>query len=160
VERMKQAQKKADEGTLTGAGAIGKGKKAKAEAGEEAQIKAGAKGKQHAQQLIAVDKQIRQGNAKHQDRLARFERIMQLATEQGKTETLDRVRKLSEKEQNRYEQKLQRLEQRRERILQTSEEAQAKPAGKVKEKAEGQVEEEVEAKEVEQVEEEIEQDED
>lgn len=80
-----------------------------------------AKGKEHQQQLKAVKRQMAHEVAKHRNRVARLRRIRQLATEEGKTETVERVDKLLEKEQKRYDSKWQRMQERRQKILQFGE---------------------------------------
>ena len=98
----------------------------------EAQEKAAAKGKGHQQQLTAVDKQLRHEQAKHMRRAARLARLRELANAKGDAETVARINKLTQREQQRYERKLGQTERRRQEIQQMA----AGAAGKGPEAAE------------------------
>jgi hypothetical protein len=74
-------------------------------------------GEQHQQQLTAVEQQLAQELAKHRERLARLSRIRELAQQQGDTETVGKVDKLIEKDRRRYEAKTQRMERRKNAII-------------------------------------------
>ena len=96
----------------------GKGKdKGKGKAAE----KDSAKGNGHQQQLKALEEQTAHEETKHRERVARLERIRELAEEEGNTKTVERVNKLLGKEQQRYERKQQRMEKRKQKILQIAE---------------------------------------
>ena len=89
-------------------------------------FKAG-KGKGLGQQLEAVQKQIAQEEAKHLRRLARLNRIRELAVEGEATDIVKRVDKVRRKEQKRYERR-HRLLKLRERILKRGKERKVRPA--------------------------------
>jgi len=92
-----------------------------------------ALGKEHQQQLAALRKQLTHEEQKHLSRKARLERIRQLAADAGNTETVARVDKLIQNEQERYDTKRKTMTDREQKILQaggTLEEAAAK--GKAK----------------------------
>jgi hypothetical protein len=74
-------------------------------------------GKRHVQQLEAVSKQIVHENAKHRERLAKLNRIRELAEQSGDTKTVERVDNLIEKQKQRYDVKSQRMQTRREKVL-------------------------------------------
>jgi hypothetical protein len=74
-------------------------------------------GKRHVQQLEAVSKQIVHENAKHRERLAKLNRIRELAQESGDAKTVERVDKLIEKQKERYDVKSERMQTRRKKIL-------------------------------------------
>jgi hypothetical protein len=98
--------------------AKGSGKsKANAEEGEIGKGKAekgGGKGRQ--MQNDALDKQLVHEQAKHQERVARLERILKLAQDSGDNKAVERVKGLMEKEQNRYDEKHQKMLGKGERI--------------------------------------------
>ena len=94
-----------------------------------------AGGQTHHQQLEAMEKQITQEQAKHNNRLARLRRIRQLAQEQGKNETVERIDKLLEKEQKRFDGKQKRFQQRKDKISQSAEKGRG---SKTERAAEGQ----------------------
>jgi hypothetical protein len=89
-----------------------------------------AKGKGHQQQLKAVEGQMNHEEAKHRSRIARLNRIRQLAEQDGKTETVERVDKLLEKEQRGYEHRLQLMTEKKQKVLQLSEKAAGKETHK------------------------------
>jgi hypothetical protein len=73
------------------------------------------------QRLAVLEQQISYEEAKHMDRLARLSRIRELAQQQGNTETVGRVDKLLEEEQQLYDAKTRRMEHRRNIIVEPSE---------------------------------------
>lgn len=102
------------------------------------------RGKGHQQQLKALEAQMFHEEAKHVKRVARLERIRELAAEEGNTKTVARVDKLLGKERQRYDRKLQRMQERKHKILQLAEgvgedteEAAEKTKGKGKGKGKG-----------------------
>lgn len=99
----------------------GKFIKGKAERKVKAQSVEKQIGKEHQQQLKAIQRQMAHEQAKHRRRLARLNRIRELAAKEGLTETVERVDKLLEKEQQRYDRKHQRIQQRRQKVLQLAE---------------------------------------
>lgn len=82
-----------------------------------------AKGKQHQQQLRAVERQMLHEETKHRQRRARLERIRELALGQGKTDIVERVDKLLRKEQQNYVRRQQKMQQARQKIRQLAEKA-------------------------------------
>jgi biopolymer transport protein ExbB/TolQ len=77
-----------------------------------------AKGKEHQQQMKALEKRLTHEEAKHRRRVARLNRIRELAAEQGDTKTLERVDKLLQMEQQHYTRKGERMRVKDERVLQ------------------------------------------
>lgn len=77
-----------------------------------------ARGKEHAQQLKAIEKQLIHEEAKHRERIARLRRIRQLAVEQGNTEMAKRVDQLIQKEQELNDRRGQRLQKMKQMISQ------------------------------------------
>lgn len=75
-----------------------------------------AKGKEHKQQSEAVKKQLKHEEEKHHERVARLERMRQLAEKEGDTKKVERIDKLIGKEQQRYESKLQKTVSNQDRI--------------------------------------------
>jgi len=82
------------------------------------------KGKGHKQQLRALEKQIRQNEIKHRRRMARLKRIRRLAAGVDDNEIVKRIDLLLEKERYRYERKHNKINKKRERALQLSEESE------------------------------------
>ena len=72
---------------------------------------------QHKQQLKAVEQQLAKELAKHRERVAKLTRIRELAQQQGDTETVGKVDKLLEQDRQRYEAKAQRMERRKNAII-------------------------------------------
>lgn len=70
------------------------------------------KGKGKSQQQAAVSKQIQHEKAKHLQRKARLQRILELATEKNAPKIIERVRSLMDKEEARYTKTSQRLQAR------------------------------------------------
>ena len=58
---------------------------------------------------------------KHTERRARLERIRELAVQSGKEDTVARVDKLMEKEQGRFERKMQKFVEKEQKTLQLGE---------------------------------------
>ena len=116
--------------------AVGEKGQARRKNRKENAQKAARKGRNHQQQLRAVDKQITHEQEKHHNRVARLQRIRQLAQEKGKTDTVERIDKLLAKEQKRFDAKQKRMNGRKERILLRAEE---KPRVKIKTTAEEDV---------------------
>ncbi|MFH1615691.1 MAG: hypothetical protein ABIG61_11495 [Planctomycetota bacterium] len=85
-----------------------------------------AKGKKHQQQLDAVKNKIAREQAKHLKRKTRLERIRELALAQEDTKTVERVDKLIEKEQNRYDRKQSQMQKKQQDILELSQKEQGK----------------------------------
>jgi hypothetical protein len=108
----------------------GKGK-AKAEAGKTAVVKGKgkvdakenvtAKGKEHQQQMNALDKQMVHEKAKFLKSTARLKRIRELAVQKGDTKTVERVDKLMAKAQQINSGKNKRMQERKQKIRQLSE---------------------------------------
>lgn len=108
----------------------GKGK-AKAEAGKTAVVKGKgkvdakenvtAKGKEHQQQMNALDKQMVHEKAKFLRSIARLKRIRELAVQKGDTKTVERVDKLMAKAQQINSGKNKQMQKRKQQILQLSE---------------------------------------
>ena len=84
---------------------------------------AATKGPQPEQQMSAMGEISNQVEAKHRDRIARLNRIRELAQQQGDTETVARANKLLEKETKLYDAKTQRIEHRKEMIVESSNKA-------------------------------------
>lgn len=63
--------------------------------------------------------------AKHRERVAKLTRIRELAQQQGDTETVSRVDKLLEQNQQRYEAKTQRMERKKNLIIELQKKAAA-----------------------------------
>jgi len=74
------------------------------------------KGKGHRQQLEALKKQMLHENAKHLQRVARLNRIRELAAEENSTKVVEGVDKLLEREQRRYDRKWQRMQERQQKV--------------------------------------------
>jgi seryl-tRNA synthetase len=127
-EQQKQKQKQIQE----------KAAQAKEKGQEAEKLKAG--GKEHQQQLKALDEQLAHEQGKHADRVARLERMRELAAAEGDTKTVARIDKLAEKEQQRFDGRLKNMEEKRAKILELAESAEGKdvqPAVKeVEDKAE------------------------
>jgi len=106
-----KADKPANEGVAPGATKKGgpQGKKAE-KAVTDAAEKAKAKGKGHEQQAQALQKQLQQEQGKHMERLARLNRIRELAEKKGDKDAVARVDKLIAKEQEVYGRKLQQMQ--------------------------------------------------
>ena len=91
------------------------------------------RGKGHQQQLKMLETQIVHEQAKHLWRVARLNRIRELVTE-GDAKTLERIDKLLEKEQQRYDRNRQGMQERRQKILQLAEKGLSKEAQRAIEK--------------------------
>jgi len=87
--------------------------------------KPAAAGELHKQQLMEIEQQMKQEQAKYRERLAKLSRIRKLAQQQGDTAIVDRVDKLIEKDRQRYEVKTQRMERRKNAITAFLEKAAA-----------------------------------
>jgi hypothetical protein len=114
---------KTDEGTSRGRnkgeaaeGAVDKGKE-KGKAKENVT----AKGKEHQQQMKALEKQMMHEEAKFLRSIARLKRIRELAAEQGNTKVVERVDKLIAKAQQINSDKHKRMQERKQKVLQLSE---------------------------------------
>jgi hypothetical protein len=90
-------------------GAEDQGKKMGTVAGEAVE-KGKGKGKGAEQQAKAFQKQLQQEQAKHMERVARLNRIRELALKQGDTTTVARVDKLIAKEQEVFGRKQVRIQ--------------------------------------------------
>jgi hypothetical protein len=73
---------------------------------------------QFQEQLIAIEQQLAYEKDKHLDRIARLNRIRELAQQQGDNEAVARTDTLIEKENQLYQMKTQRMEMRKERVNQ------------------------------------------
>jgi len=95
----------------------GKGKAAKdAMPGTKGPAEKG-KGQQHQQQLLALQKQKQHETAKHLERQARLNRILELAKQKGDKEMIARVDKLIAKENEVNSRKLTQLEQQNRALM-------------------------------------------
>jgi len=110
MKEVKQPQRiaepaEAEKGKGKGAPAAAEKAKGKpaSEKGAPAAEKAG--GKAHAQQSKALQKQLQHEEQKHLQRVARMERIRELAVKKGDDKTVERIDLLMQKEQTRYERK-------------------------------------------------------
>ena len=92
-----------------------------------------AKGKEHQQQMKALEKQMVHEEAKHRRRVARLNRIRELAAEEGDTKTLERVDQLLQKEQQHYTRMRERMRVRDERVPQITDENISREARKTTE---------------------------
>jgi len=99
-----KAAKQEAQNAMKGGGA--QGKKAATEAAETAK----GKGKGAEQQAKAFQKQLQHEQAKHMERVARLNRIRELAVKKGDNETVARVDKLIAKEQEVFGRKQVRLQ--------------------------------------------------
>jgi len=82
-----------------------------------------AEANQNLGRLTAIEQQLSQAEAKHRDRLARLNRIRELAQQQGNTEAVAQADKLLEEEQKRYDMVTQRMEHRKNRVEEFSKKA-------------------------------------
>ena len=92
------------------------------------------KGREHQQQIKALEKQMLHELAKHRKRAARLQRILALAKEQGSTGTVARVNKLLERERQRYDRKARRMQQRKQKALGIAEKSLSEKSHKAKKK--------------------------
>jgi len=106
-----------------------------------------ARGKEHQQQLRAIEKQLLHEEAKHRERTARLVRIRQLAVEQGKTELVKRVDQLIQKEQKLNGSKGQRMQDMKQKILQFENKGLTEETKKDTEIKQGQAEDRKDRKE-------------
>jgi len=103
------------------AGEKGKGK---GKGRGRSQGKAGGRG--HRQQLKALEAKVAREEVKHRVRVARLNRIRELAVQEGKGDTVVRVDKLLEKENSRYQHKQQLFKDMKEKVLQIMERGSGK----------------------------------
>jgi len=75
-------------------------------------------GRLHQQQVKALESQNLHEQAKHLERLARLNRIRQLATQENGAKTVERVDKLLQMEGQRYSREQQRMQERTQKVLQ------------------------------------------
>jgi DNA repair exonuclease SbcCD ATPase subunit len=75
------------------------------------------------QRLTTIEQQLSQAEAKHRDRLARLNRIRELAQQQGNTDAAAQADKLLQEEQKRYDMIQARMEHRKNRIEEFSKKA-------------------------------------
>jgi len=132
-EEAKAKDKAAEKGININKGktdeVAGKGR-TKAETGKTAAVKGKgkveakenvtAKGKEHQQQIMALDKQMVRERAKFLRSTARLQRIRELAAQKGDTKTVERVDKLMAKAQQINSDKYKRIQERKKKILQLS----------------------------------------
>lgn len=81
----------------------------------------GARGKDHQQQIRALDKQLQHDHAKHLRRVARLTRIRALAAEKGDAEMLARIDKLTVRERDVYGRKVLQMQEQRRAMTQSGE---------------------------------------
>jgi hypothetical protein len=81
------------------------------------------KGIQRQQQVVSVEQQLAHEEEKHRERVARLNRIRELAEQQGNTEAIARVDTLLEQEKRHYEAKTQRMQHRKDTMAQIEEKA-------------------------------------
>jgi inner centromere protein len=110
------------------------------EKGQEAE-KLKAAGKEHQQQLKALDEQLAHEQGKHADRVSRLQRMRELAVAEGDTKTVARIDKLAEKEQQRFDGRLKNMEEKRAKILELAESAEGKDVQPAVKEVEGKAEE-------------------
>jgi len=79
-----------------------------------------AGGKEHQQQIMALDKQLAQEKAKYLRNIARLERIRELAVKKSNTEMVKRVDKLMKKAQQINNKKKIQLQEKKRKALQLS----------------------------------------
>ena len=89
-----------------------------------------------------MEDQVAHEQAKHQQRMARLNRIKELAEEEGDENMISRAWELLEKEQKWFDKKIQRMEQKRQRIQELIEQetAETEPVETEAKEAEGQTE--------------------
>lgn len=102
---------------------VAKGKKGMENAGEAVK----GKGKEHQQQLQALDKQLRHTQAKQLERQARLARIRELAVQKGDTETVARVDKLIAKQNEVFSRKQMHLHTQKRAVEQPQAQGQQAP---------------------------------
>jgi len=85
----------------------------KGETGE----KGAGKGREHQQQLRALEEQMVHEESKHLERVVRLSRIRELAGEENDVKAIERADKLLAKEQQRYERKRLDMEERKQGVL-------------------------------------------
>jgi len=128
--KSKAAEKKVNIDKSKNDRAAGKGG-ARAETGKTAAIKGKvdaketitAGGKEHQQQIMALDKQLTHEKAKYLRKIARLKRIRELAAQQGKTEMVERVDKLVRKAQQINSEKQIRIQEKKQKVLQLNRQA-------------------------------------
>ncbi len=89
------------------------------------------RGKGHQQQLKSLKTQMVHEEAKHRRRIARLNRIRELAAEENDTKTVERVAKLLEMELLRHNRKRQRMQEREQKALQLAEKNLSEEAQRV-----------------------------
>jgi len=102
---------------------VAKGKKVVESAGSAMK----GKGREHQQQLQALDEQLRHAQAKQLERQARLARIRELAVQKGDTETVARVDKLIAKQNQVHARKQQHLQTQKRAMEQLQTEGQQAP---------------------------------
>jgi hypothetical protein len=114
---------KADEAAKAGKDKIEAAKKAADKEKEKVAPKENvtAKGKEHQQQINALNKQMVHDEGKHLKNVARLKRIRELAAAKGDTETVDRVDKLLAKAEQINVDKRKRMLERKRMIMQPGE---------------------------------------
>jgi hypothetical protein len=73
--------------------------------------------------LAAIEQQLSSEESKHRDRLARLNRVRELAQQQGSTEVVAKADKLLAEEQQQYDMKMRRMELGKNRIVEFLERA-------------------------------------
>ena len=93
----------------------------------------------HEKQLKAFEKQMTHELDKHNKRIARLNRVRELAVQKNNTKLSEKVDELLKKEQNRYDRKHQRIQEKLEKAKQLSrkvKQGEKKEKNKEKDKAE------------------------
>ena len=132
-----EAMKQKDEAQAKAAEAKGKGQGGAAEVkdkskgqGAAAKPETKGQGQGKTQQLKAVAKQMAHEEAKHRQRVARLNRIRELAQNAGDTDKVTLVNELATREQKRYEATRRRLQERGAAVEPAATGDQAKGRGK------------------------------
>lgn len=136
--KSKAAEKKVNVDKSESGKAAGKGG-AKAETAKKTAVKGKvdaketitARGKEHQQQIMALDKQMVREKAKFLRSTARLKRIRELAVEKGDTRIVERVDKLIAKAQQINSDKHKRILERKKKVMQLSEAAPGRDIPKI-----------------------------
>jgi hypothetical protein len=132
-EQQKQKQKQMQEKAAQAK------EKSKGKGPETEKLKAG--GKEHQQQLKALDDQLAHEQTKHADRVARLERMREAAMAEGDAKTVARIDKLAERERQRFDGRVKNMEEKRGKILELAEGAEGKDIQPAVKEVEGKAEE-------------------
>jgi hypothetical protein len=74
-------------------------------------------GGSHEQQLTAIDKKLSHETNKHQERLAKLKRMLELSEKKNSDKLISRIEKLLTKEEQRHSRKLRKMQSQKRRIL-------------------------------------------